>query len=478
MAISNEKLKADLRDRVWNPAAVNRLARGLAGIATRELLRRRGPVRDPNFLSRIKQTLRRRVTPENVVAAVSEIVNSSLHLCHPRYAAQQVAAPVPIAALVEAVVGAVNNSVAIWEMSPAATVIDREVMNLFQRLFGFPRTAEGSSVAGGALANLTALLAARAKLAPEAWKRGRARIAVLAGVQTHYSVSRAAAILGFGADSVFPIPVDAAHCTDPGATLAAFHAARKAGYRRFVLVATSGSTPTGSCDDLVELAALARREGAWLHVDAAHGGGLIFSRRYRHLLAGIDHADSIAFDPHKMLFMPLCSSIVLVRDGACLRAAFEQHAPYLFGGGKKEFPDIARFTIACSQRFDALKTWLTWKAYSGALWDELTTGVCDVAHAAYEHCARSKILAPMHEPQTNIFCYGLRHRPKSIRASDRLHWDIKNAVNASGKTYISSTVLNGQRVLRIVVMNPRTTAEDIVQVMRVVEQEAQKAMRR
>jgi len=471
-------LKTDLRSSVWNPQVVTRLAQELAQLAAAELTRTGGPVRAPEFLPRIKRAVRRGLRPADIVSIVSEIVKSSLHLCHPRFAAQQVAAPVPVAALVESVVAALNNSVAVWDMSPAATVIDREVMKLFKDLFGFPARAEGSSVPGGAFANLTALLAARAKLQPAAWKRGGGKIAILAGAQTHYSVSRAAGILGLGADSVFTIPVDALQRTDSARAPDAFRAARKAGFRKFILVATSGSTPTGSCDDLPSLAKIARREGAWLHVDAAHGGGLIFSRRYRRFLRGIERADSLAFDPHKMLFMPLCSSVVLVREGRHLRNAFEQQAPYLFGGAKREFPDIGQFTIACSQRFDALKTWLTWKAYSGALWNELITGVCDVAHAAYEYCKRSKVLEPAHGPQTNIFCFGLRERPRSLKASERLHWAIKDAVNASGEAYISSTVLEGRRVLRLVVMNPRTTEDDITQVLKVVERAAQSARRR
>jgi L-2,4-diaminobutyrate decarboxylase len=462
----------ELRSKIWNAKAVKRLAQRLAVLAAAELTRTSGPVRDPQFLSRVKRAVQGELTPQRMIPFVSEVMKSSLHLCHPRFAAQQVAAPVPVAALIESVVAALNNSVAIWEMSPSATVIDREVMNLFKRLFGFPMMAEGSSVPGGAFANLTALLAARARLEPTAWASGQGRIAILAGEQTHYSVSRAAGILGLGADSVFTIPTDVLHRTDTIRAPAVFRAARGAGFRKFILVATSGSTPTGSCDELESLARLAHREGAWLHVDAAHGGGLIFSRRYRHLLRGIERADSIAFDPHKMLFMPLCASAVMVREGRWLRRAFEQHAPYLFGGGKRAFPDIGQFTIACSQRFDALKTWLTWKAYSGALWDDLITGTCAVAHAAFEYCKQSRTLEPTHEPQTNIFCFGLRARPRSTKVSDRVHWAIKEKVNATGDAYISSTVLGGRRVLRIVVMNPRTTRNDIVEVLKVVERVA------
>jgi len=463
---------SELRSQVWNRKVVERLAQGFARLAAKELTRVGGPVRAPDCVPRIKALLRREVAPEKLASVVSDFVDASLHLCHPRFAAQQVAAPIPVAALVESVVAALNNSLAVWEMSPAGTAIDRDLFDRFKRLFGYPARAEGSVVAGGGYANLTALLAARAKLAPGAWKRGGARMAVLAGAQTHYSVSRAAGILGLGSDAVFTIPLDNLYRTDAHEAPAAFRAARRAGFRKFVLVATCGSTPTGSCDDLMALRRIARGEGAWLHVDAAHGGGIAFSRRYRHFLRGIERADSIGFDPHKMLFMPLAAGAVLVRDGRLLRNAFEQNAPYLFSGGKREFPDIGQFTIACSQRIDALKTWLTWKAYSSALWDELTTGVCEVAHAAFEYCARSRVLEPVYEPQLNILCFRLRSRPRSGAAADQLHWEIKEAVNASGRAYISSTVLGGRRVFRSVVMNPRTTAEDIVQVMKEVERAA------
>lgn len=460
---------------IWNPARVRQQARDLGALTARALTRREGPVRDPNCLAGVRRLLRSRVSAENAAKIVAEVIETSLHLAHPRYVAQQVAAPIPLAALVESVVAALNNSLAVWEMSPAATAIDRDLIDDFKHLFGYPARADGRSVPGGSFANLTALLAARARLAPESWKRGGGRIAILAGAQTHYTVSRAAGMMGLGSDAVFTIPLDGLYRTDSREVPAAFRAARRAGFHQFVLVATCGSTPTGSCDDLMTLAEMARRENAWLHVDAAHGGGMAFSRRYRFLLRGIERADSITFDPHKMLFMPLTASIVLFRNGRHMCAAFEQHAPYLFSASPREFPDLGQFTIACSQRFDSLKTWLTWKAYSSALWDELTTRVCDVAHAAYDHCTHSPLLEPVHEPQLNILCFRLRRAPRSGRASDLLHWRIKEEVNAGGRAYISSTVLDGRRVFRIVVMNPRTGEGDIHQVMAEVEKTARRA---
>ena len=136
-------------------------------------------------------------------------------------------------------------------------------------------------------------------------------------------------------------------------------------------------------------------------------------------------------------------------------------------GSKRQWPDIGQLTMACSQRFDALKVWLVWRTYGAELWSHLTTHVCDVAHAAFEYCVHSKILEPVHEPHSNIFCFQLRKRDS---ASDRHHWAIKEELNESGFAYISSTVLARSRVLRIVVMNPRTTAKDICDLLRRVEQ--------
>jgi L-2,4-diaminobutyrate decarboxylase len=407
---------------------------------------------------------------------VRAVQKASLHLSHPRYIAQQVAAPIPAAALVESVVAALNQSLAVWEMSPIATPIDRDLMARFKKAFGYPRDANGSLVPGGAFANLTALLAARDALCAGASKTGKARIAVIVGFQTHYSLSRAAGILGLGTDAVFPVPLDRDFSTDVTRVPEVFTAARGAGFRKFILVGTAGSTPTGSFDDLVALRDAATKEGAWFHVDAAHGGGLAFSSLQRWRLKGIGLAHSITFDPHKMMFMPLSAGGVLVRDGAHLATPLKEQAPYLFGS-KRAWPDIGQFTIGCSQRFDALKVWLVWRAYGPQVWDALTTRVCDACHAAFRYCSQSDVLEPAHESQSNIFCFRLRRRGSAV-AYDRLHWTIKETLNESGFAYISSAVLDGRRVLRLSVMNPRTSLADIYATLGRIESIAKTLIKR
>jgi len=368
--------------------------------------------------------------------------------------------------LVESVVAALNQSLAVWEMSPVATAIDRDLMEKFKKLFAYPGSAEGSLVPGGAFANLTALLAARDALEPQASRTGKARIALIAGAQTHYSVARAAAILGLGTDTVFEVPLNPEFSTDIGRAREAIVAARKRGFRKFILIGSSGSTPTGSFDDLVALRELATQYGAWFHVDAAHGAGVAFSPSLRSRLRGLGSADSITFDPHKMMFMPLSAGSVLVRNGVHLAKPLLEQAPYLFGS-RRRWPDLGQFTMACSQRFDALKVWIAWCAYGPRVWEALTTHVCEVARDAFEYCERSDVLEPIHQPHSNILCFRLRRRRG--RRSDQQNWAMKEELNESGFGYISSTVLESRRVLRLVIMNPRTKESDVQELLRRLE---------
>ncbi|MGH9475750.1 MAG: pyridoxal phosphate-dependent decarboxylase family protein [Terriglobales bacterium] len=469
----------------WEPAQLRRLGRAISDLSVAELCRVAGPVRAPDFLRRTRALLRRRGGQvERTLTWMRELCAASLHQSHPAAMAQQICAPVPLAALVEPLISALNQSIAVWEMSPAGTLLDREVMARCRKLMGYPATAEGTLTPGGSFANLTAMQVARAALMPEAWRRGAGagRIAVLAGGQTHYSVARAAGVLGLGSDCVFPLPLEpATYRTDAAALDVVARRAYGAGYRRFLVVASSGSTATGSFDDLRAFAEavrrLRRRAGVrvWLHVDAAHGGGMAFAARGRKLLQGIAAADSITFDPHKMMFMPLACGAVLVRHGARLREAFEQNAPYLFTPVKRTVADVGPLTLACSQRFEALKIWLVWQAYGPRLFAAMTEATCAAAAAAYAECARSRWLEPLHRPEANIFCFRLRHPPRSGVRADARHWALKEALNASGGGYLSSAVLDGRRCFRLVVMNPRTRGAHVTGVLRRLERLAQAA---
>ena len=458
--------------KLWNPAATRRLAHALADLAADALLVQHVTVRPRHLAIRARRIVDARIEPTDAIALLRRVQRASLKLSHPRYVAQQVAAPIPLAALVESLVAALNQSLAVWEMAPVATAVDRRLLDRFKRLFGFPARAEGTLVPGGAFGNLTALFAARETLTPRGRAAGTSRLAVIAGAQAHYSVTRAAAVLGLRRDAVFSVPLDSEYRVDVDRIPETISAARRAGFRQLIVVGSAGSTPTGSFDDLEALRRLAAGEGAWLHVDAAHGAGLAFSPRLRRRLSGIEGADSITFDPHKMMFMPLTAGGVLVRVGKCLRGPFAEQAPYLFGS-RRPWPDIGQYSLACSQRFDALKIWLVWQLYGTKVWDALVTHTCSVCDAAYRYCRDSQWLEPLHAPHSNILCFAMRGEKRSN--TDRIHWRIKEEINESGYAYVSSTVLSGRRVLRLVIMNPRTDITDVTDVLRCVERVVRRA---
>lgn len=377
--------------------------------------------------------------PADLVKLVAE---KSIQLHHPSYVGHQVCPPFAPAVIADFVISALNNSNAVWEMSPIGTVIEREVMRWLADLAGYPAESEGTAVSGGSAANLTALLAARA------WwlDRGGERPVIVTSADAHYSVARAAAIMGI--DDVEKIETDDEHRMDVDELRAVL---RHHGENVLAVVATAGSTATGAFDDLVAIRDIAR--DVWLHVDAAHGASVLLSERLAPLVNGLDRADSFAWDPHKMLWMPLSLGAVFVRDGVWLRRAFEADAPYLFHA-ERELQNIGAMTIQCSKRADAVKLWLTLKMIGRDGFAAALEKVTEVTRYAYEKVLESEDLEAMHEPLFNIFCF-------RIRGSDELNHRVREELIRSGEAWITSTMLKGRRVLRITVINPATEKRHI-----------------
>ncbi len=232
------------------------------------------------------------------------------------------------------------------------------------------------------------------------------------------------------------------------------------------IVATAGSTGTGLIDDLEAIADVARDEGIWLHVDGAHGASFLTSQRLRPRLKGIERADSVAWDPHKMMFMPISAGAVMVRNRRFLDAAFQQTAPYLFHPrpGETRSHDIGRRTLQCSKRFDALKVWVCLHHYGLDHFARLQERTVDNATLLHRKLEDADDFAPAHPPDTNILCF--RHLPRAWRgrpddAVDALQGRLREAYNAAGRGWITATVLGGRRVLRVTLINPATRERDL-----------------
>jgi len=410
--------------------------------------------RDPQSVGDVLARLERDVLPD------------CNRLTHPRSMGHQVSAPLPVAVWTEALTAAVNQSGAVWEMSPVGTVIETQVIRWMCDLTGYGPDAGGTFTSGGTEATFAGLLAARQSVIPDVWTRGVGADppVVVCGEHAHYGVARAVGELGLGTDRAVVVP-SAGFRMDVHALEHELARLRREGRAVMAVVATAGTTATGSFDDLETIGSLCDRHGIWLHVDGAHGASALFSPAHRHRVAGIHRARSIAWDPHKMMLMPLTASVVLVRDEADLEAAFSQRAPYLFHAnhGERRWDQGLR-SFTCSRRIDAFKVWVALQRHGAcgiaAIYDHL----CDNARTLHGLISSSADFVALHEPESNILCF--RFVGDGTLGDDRLdavNLQTRARYHRAGTGWITTTMLGGRGVLRVTLMNPRTTKADLEQ---------------
>lgn len=406
-------------------------------------------------LERVLDRLRRDVLPD---------VN---RLSHPMYLGHQVSAPLAAAVWSDALISAVNNSQAVREMSPVTTPLEQRVIGWLCGLAGFGAGSGGTFTSGGTEATLTALLAARAAGRPDAWRDGLSgpMPVLVHGEHTHYAVSRAAGVMGLGTANCAAVPSRDLRM-DPVALERTLGALRADGRPVLAVVATAGCTATGTFDDLEAIADVCEAAGAWLHVDGAHGASALLSATHRPRVRGIARARSIAWDPHKMMLLPLAAGTVLVRDATDLARAYAQQAPYLFHQSPDAMhADLGPVSFQCSRRADALKVWVALQRFGadgiGALYEHL----CALTATLHAHLRARPAFETLHVPESNILCF-------RYAADDTFNAALRERYNRSGDGWITSTLLDGRRVLRVTVMNPRTTEAHLVRLLDGLEAEA------
>src|SRR2546423_9525820 len=301
---------------------------------------------------------------------------------HPMYMGHQTSAPLPIGIWMESIIGALNQSLAVWEMSPTASMIEHQVVAWLGGLAGYGTGSGGTMTSGGTEANFTALLAARNAALPNAWEHGIGADPplVVYGEHAHYAVTRAIGQLGMGRRSGISIP-SRDYKINVDLLVAALDRLREEGKRVMAVVATAGTTATGSFDDLETIGAACEERGIWLHVDGAHGASAVLSANPPPAINGLRYSRSLAWDPHKMMLLPLAAGMVLTRDEGDLERAFAQQAPYLVHGGKStRIIDQGIRSFQRSRRADVLKLWAVIQRVG-------SSGLCRV-HGPFRHTPR------------------------------------------------------------------------------------------
>ena len=406
---------------------------------------------------------------EEIIARLErDVLADANKYYHPMYMGHQTSAPLPVGVWMESVIGALNQSLAVWEMSPTATVIEHQIVAWLAKLAGYGAGAGGTLTSGGTEANFTAMLAARNAAVPNAWEDGLGADppVVVYGEHAHYAVTRAIGQLGMGRRGGVPVP-SRDYRIDVDLLVAALDRLQKDGKRVMAVVASAGTTATGSFDDLEAVGKLCDDRGLWLHVDGAHGASALLSSHPPRALNGLRFSRSLAWDPHKMMLLPLAAGMVLSRDEGDLERAFAQQAPYLFHAGKSSrIIDQGIRSFQCSRRADVLKLWVVMQRFGSSGLGRLYDHLCKTARLLYDAIEERDDFENIHEPESNILCFrylgpGGKTAAPDTKRIDELNRELRPRYNREGSGWITATVLNGRPVLRVTMMNPRTSIDHV-----------------
>ncbi|MCG8332131.1 MAG: aminotransferase class V-fold PLP-dependent enzyme [Chitinophagales bacterium] len=401
----------------------------------------------------------------NDLSWLDTVLKYSVQVPNPRYMGHQISPPVPITALMGLVDGLINNGMGVYEMGQAGTAIERVVVKTVAQQLGFGEGSDGILTSGGTLANLTALLAARSST--NVWQDGyEGPLALMVSEEAHYCVDRAARIMGWGSDGIIKIPTDSNYRMDTTQLESALQAAKKAGRKVVAVVGSACNTSTGAFDDLDDIADFCEKHQLWFHVDGAHGAALSFSTQHRKVLKGIERADSVVMDFHKMLINPAVTTALIYKKGQDSYCTFQQKAQYLWEREEAtEWHNLAKRTFECTKLMMGLKVYSLLRTYGPGLWEEYLNRVMENG----QEMARQVKALPNFElplqPQCNIVCFRYKQKGMDEQTLNRLNAAIRQRSLQDGTFYIVQTNLKGTLYLRVTLTNPFTTATHLTQLL-------------
>jgi L-2,4-diaminobutyrate decarboxylase len=404
---------------------------------------------------------------EKLARFVDRYLAGITRIYHPANIAHQQAVPHYAAALAGLVDNFVSSDGSIYEFGPASISIEYFLINwLLEKVGWSPAPLDpkremnegcggGILTNGGSIANLTALIAARTHIAPDVWQKGNPDdLVLLAPAGAHYSIARSAGIMGLGHQAIRQIEVDDRGLILPDFLPLAHDHVVAEGKRVLAVVATAGTTAVGLYDPLQEIGAFCRERGLWFHVDAAHGGPALLTQKYRSLMRGAERADSLTMNMHKLMRVPAFCTALLVREARTLDEAFTQEASYLFFAKEQPGFDFHHRTIECTKPVLGLKFFMVLAALGEAGMAEYIERQVDLAADAYDYLQSQPDFRCPVRPQTNILCF-------RVEGVGEGHLALRDRLLARGKAFVSTTVFNGQRYLRLTLNNPATGMDEI-----------------
>lgn len=356
---------------------------------------------------------------------------------------------------------ATNTSMYTYEVAPVATVIEKEMISLMNSYAGYD-SGDGIFLTGGSNANLIAMFSARNRIFPEVRFEGydrQMKLRVFINEQAHYSIETAANLLGLGSDSVIKVKADERGRMISSVLENEIKASFQRGEKPFFVVATSGTTLLGAYDPLNEMSDICRRYDLWLHADGSFGGSVLLSEQHGSLMDGIEKTDSLAWNPHKLMNIPLTCSVLLVRDETTLyRNITDINTDYIYHD-IEEVDDLGKKSIQCGRRVDAVKLWFAWKYYGKEGYrDRIDNSMAMAAYAEQKvkDMPELELMVPR-----NSFTVCFRYAAKNIDKLNEFNLELREELRKSGRTIVNYGYIGKDLAIRLVTSNGELEKEDI-----------------
>ena len=393
---------------------------------------------------------------EEVVSALDQVLAMTPSSASPRFFNQLFAGRAPAALMAEMLVPLTNTSMYTLKVAGVQVLVEREVLSRMGAAVGFP-DGEGMFSAGGSLSNMTAMLVARNEAIRDVRENGLAgdRLRVYTSELGHYSTIKNAGMLGIGRANVRQVPADGSGRMRVDLLDRFVAEDVRGGVVPVMINATAGTTVLGSFDPIRRIAEVAAEHGVWLHVDGALGASVLLSKHHRELMDGLELADSLTWNAHKMMCVPLICSAILLRRGGLLARHIGEQADYVFQSHEDELNPGTR-SIQCGRRNDALKLWTAWLQHGDSGFEARIDRLFALARHAASVIESDPELELVIEPESVNVCFEVVNR-----SSD----EICDRLDREGRLKIGHGVANGRRAIRLVCLDPDLDEERIEAVL-------------
>lgn len=354
-----------------------------------------------------------------------------------------------------------NTSMYTYEVAPVATTIETEMIALMNTYAGYP-DGDGIFVSGGSNANLVAMFSARNRILPESrfdgYDRNQKLIAFV-NEQAHYSFETAANVLGIGSRNVIKVKADTNGKLIPAELEIEIQKSLNRNERPFFVAATCATTLLGAYDPLDEMAEICKKYQVWLHADGSFGGSLILSEQHRHLMNGIEKTDSFAWNPHKLMNIPLvCSALLVKKRGTLHHNITNINADYIFHD-IDDIEDLGKKSIQCGRKVDAVKLWFAWKYYGLEGYQKRIDNLMEVAEYAEKKVTEQPQLQLLATRQSFAVCF--QYLPKYETDLNKFNLELRESLRKSGKSIVNYGYIGKTLTIRLITANGELEHSDI-----------------